>query len=440
VGLKAFESLNASQNWIKLDATGQSILPSAMDQSQIQNESHLIQLLTKRMQELVEKASQQLGFPLVLVNTERHAYFKDPHGGADTTPDMLVTHPAFFTWKLSDVDKIYATDGFLYGQGADWCLRDCWEVIIEWKTDIGTNDFRALGEAIEYARRKSFVKGKEVAADWSLIRFSRLMICDSKCFHLVLCDNSHATKCVYGEWVDPGSEQAVLDFIVRGFQVDYMRRLWVDALQRVCIQFKVELKLPCETEPTCFLGAGGCGRVFRVVSQDMQCCIKVGLGDQACSQIQEEWSKFKEFEVHFGDARAALVSISKHYQCPQRSFAAILLQPVGTPLRKTKTAIKSALDGLLKLSKNGFGHGDARLCNVVWTSDGACKWLDFRTLYQCFVGEAQMAFIRDVTSFSESLGVQPTQSLTSTAASCFVKSSIEDSLLNHFKSLWESGR
>lgn len=67
---------------------------------------------------------------LVLVNTEQHAYFEDPHNGAASKLDMLVTHPLFYKYAQSESDKKYSGDGFLFGKGADWMLRDCWEVFL----------------------------------------------------------------------------------------------------------------------------------------------------------------------------------------------------------------------------------------------------------------------------------------------------------------------
>jgi len=441
VGNKAFESLQASQSWIELEGSGERILSSKVDANTLQNESELIRLLTPRLRDLVAKAAEILGIPLVLVNTERHAYFKDPHGGADPKPDMLVTHPAFYTWNLSNTDKHYQGENFIFGEGADWCLRDCWEVIMEWKKEIGPNSFSALGEGIEYASRKSFVSSKGVAADWKATRFTRLMICDAHRFHLVLCDEARAMRCVWGEWVAPGSEQAVVDFLVRGFQPDSdgLSRVWIDAIGVLCTEFKVELRLPCKEEHTCFLGAGSGGRVFRVIPQDPggePCALKVGLGDVACSQIREEWSKYQLFSAEFGEAREILIAISKHYESPKRTFASILVVPVGTELPRTKKSIKSALEGLMKLSKAGFRHGDARRYNVIWVpAEERCKWLDLRTMNRC-AEDKVVAFLEDTRTFLMSCGLDYPHEFEEIAQSSFSGDNV-DALVQLFQFFWQ---
>jgi hypothetical protein len=344
---------------------------------------------------------------------------------------MLVTHPAFYTWKRSHNDDKFSGNNFSFGQGADWCLRDCWEVIIEWKKKIGKDDFSALGEGIEYARRKSFSwreNPAQVAEDVHARRFTRLMIGDSECFYLVLCDRDYATRCIWGEWTDQGSKDAVVDFLFQGFQIGGLKRPWVHAMTRLCKEFNVELESPCEECPTCFLGAGGCGRVFRVrsISDKELFCLKVGLGDIACSQISEEWGKFQQYSSRFGEAH--LIQICQYYQCPDRNFAGLLLQPVGQQLPMTPSALQNALNCLLQLSQAGFGHGDARRQNVVWVAEGngKCVWLDLRTLYSC--EQQQEAFVRDVVAFFTSFFTLADnhEEISQQARKCFASGSVEE--------------
>jgi len=443
LGRKAVDSLKASQNWIKLDGTGGSILQAEVDSGQISNESSLVQILTPLLREVVESASAILGIPLVLVNTERHAYFEDPHGGSASKPDMLVTHPAFYTWNKSDGDVQYCKDGFIFGKGADWCLRDCWEVIVECKKEIGMDNFTALGEGIEYARRKSFVSTAERLSevDSRSRRFTRLIVCDSKHFYLVLCVDGNAARCVWGAWVDPGSKDATVDFLVRGFETESLTRTWVNAIESSCTQFDVTLLQPNEDVPTCFLGAGGCGRVFRVLSnsQDKKMHgLKVGVGDVACSQIREEWSKFEQYSQSFSKAEAALVVISKYYESTDRACAAILLEPVGLVLPRTQKAIKSALEGLMMLSNSGFGHGDARICNVVWMPDTeCCKWVDLRTICSCSADTKVATFTRDAVAFFSSCRLECPQDFSQIAAKCLSEQSVS-TLLVLCQKVWNS--
>ena len=59
-------------------------------------ESDVVKEFTPFLQKIVKIASERSKLPLILVNTKRHAWVKDPHGGRPSKPDMLVTHPALY--------------------------------------------------------------------------------------------------------------------------------------------------------------------------------------------------------------------------------------------------------------------------------------------------------------------------------------------------------
>jgi hypothetical protein len=163
----------------------------------------------------------------------------------------------------------------------------------------------------------------------------------------------------------------------------------------------------------------------RTISDKKLFCLKVGLGDIACSQISEEWGKFQQYSSRFGEAH--LIQICQYYQCPDRNFAGLLLQPVGQQLPITSIALENALNCLLQLSQAGFGHGDARRQNVVWVTEGEgkCVWLDLRTLYSC--EQQREAFVRDVVAFFTSfctLGDKHEREIIQQARTCFASGSV----------------
>mmetsp|Transcript_42126 Transcript_42126/g.82388 ORF Transcript_42126/g.82388 Transcript_42126/m.82388 type:complete len:280 (-) Transcript_42126:106-945(-) len=277
--------------------------------------------------------------------------------------------------------------------------------------------------------------------DEKALQFTRLMICDALGFYLVLCDGGHAARCVLGGWDDAGSEEAVVDFLVRGFQTEEWSRLWLASIRALCTEFNVQLVTPCEEAPTCFLGSGACGRVFRVrsVEEDQkECALKVGLGDDASSAIHEEWSKFQSFSAKFGSAGEALIMILSHFQSPDRAFTGIVLAPVGSALPRTQKAIKSALAGLMLLSKAGFGHGDARICNVVWVDSVCSKWLDLRTMYECEEDtNKEKAFVGDATKFFDSFKLDRPDNFSDIAGESFTRNDV-NLVTDLFKNIWST--
>eukprot|EP00961_Rhodomonas_salina_P026159 353411-Rhodomonas_salina.1 len=89
-----------------------------------------------------------------------------------------------------------------------------------------------------------------------------------------------------------------------------------------------------------------------------------------------------------------------------KDSSALLIRPLGVPLPKTERGIKSALLGLLKLSRQGLKHGNARVNNVIWIeAESRALWTDLHTLRE--VGEAQFEeeFVWDVMTFALSLDV-----------------------------------
>ncbi len=58
------------------------------------------------------------------------------------------------------------------------------------------------------------------------------------------------------------------------------------------------------------------------------------------------------------------------------------------------------LHGLLKLSKNGLSHGDARPANVVWIeSEERALWTDLHSLDLVRAGDEEEDFLKDVEQF-----------------------------------------
>lgn len=381
LGKEQYATLMAAHRWNVVQGDGNPVLSSQQVEklpATTCSESDLIQWFTPRLNRLVELASTQVDSPLVLVNSERHGWVEDPSPlGAPSKPDMFVCHPAFWKSIKSTGDTQYDSGNFRFGVLAHWDLRDCVNVIVEWKCTIGFGDFSALGEGVEYARRIMHTDDNSgVCLDKPMVRITRVILADREKFFLVLCQHGVAGECVWGKWTDAGSEGAIVDFIKSGTS----GRRWVDAISSLCFQFKVTLVVN-DNNP-CFLGRGACGRVFRVrtVEHGSELALKVALDDLHCSAIREEFFNYERNKDTLAQL-GCVVSISNVFTGPDRKYAGLLSNPVGFPCKMTKANIISAVMGLRVLALSGFQHGDARLPNVViHKATQRAVWLDLRTL------------------------------------------------------------
>jgi hypothetical protein len=438
IGKSAHDDLMSLGRWAHVSGSSDAVLtPEECEEvktAAFSNESELVRWFTPRLQSVVTQAADITGFPLVLVNTERHPWVVDPHHGAPSKPDLLVVHPALYTWNKTQADtEKYDGVDFLFGQLADWDLRDSLAAVIEWKVDPGANDFRGLGEVVEYARRLAHPPGADgvTPLDKEAIRWSRFMVADRKKFQLVTFRAGQADSCVYGEWGDSGSRDALVGFLGGPSAAE---RPWLAALEKLCCEFDVAPVASAESQP-CFLGRGACGRVFRVCSRKNTAevfALKLALGDSGCTSLSAEVAA--AVAVNAVAAALPLAAVIRHHTDPDRRFAGLLVQPVGTALPRTKIATKSALLALRQLAQAGLRHGDARFPNAVWTGDAAV-WIDLRTTQ---TGKGAVAFAADVTQFAASLGVQGPLPESAVAAA-FASDNNFDALLELFGGVWRDG-
>lgn len=81
LGQQQSQLLNAAGNWKRMDPQGTAILTSALatELIDLKTEAELVRWFTPYMQEIVACASLIIKSPLVLVNTERHAWVDDKY-------------------------------------------------------------------------------------------------------------------------------------------------------------------------------------------------------------------------------------------------------------------------------------------------------------------------------------------------------------------------
>jgi hypothetical protein len=404
IGGRQLEILSQRKNLVRFQGTGRAVvekestLHKALSQPRdTYSEREIVQLLTPSLQGIVQEASAVLGHTLVLVNCEKHEWVVDPDKHASNTgPDLFITHPAFFTWKESDDDKKYGGDGFLFGEPSNWHLRDSLQGFVEIKKKIQK---ATVGQIMCVADRCSHQSPSGAPIDEKRIRVNFFLLGDTTEFYLVECLGKEAVNCTVGEWTDPGSHEAVVNFLAQ----QAFPNSWLHAITKLCHAFSVTIIEP-SLQDRCFLGLGADGRAFQVQSEEGErYALKVALGDSKCSHLQEEQQKyivFKELLVKSG----SFVSLLGHHVDDERQFAGLMIGPVGEPLTKTKKHIMSALNSLKALTEVGLKHGDARIQNVIWvTNMDKAVWLDLRrasTYKDCDPAEV---FAQDVTSFVASL-------------------------------------
>ena len=420
VGQQAHSDLERVGRWHRVIEEGPPVLDEAQCRElaslEISHESVLIQWFTPHLQRVVGEACKQAEMPLCLMNTERHPWVNDPHGGAKSKPDMLVAHPALCTQNKTEGDAKYDGDGFLFGQCSHFDLRDCVTAIMEWKVQMSPGDFSGLGEGIEYARRLSHCDPCNPCVAADDVSTTQVIVADRKGFQLLTCIRGHAESCIVGEWGESGSLRALVSFLRP------KPHAWLQGLESMC------QKLNLSATDSSFLGRGSTGRVFMAGGH----AIKVAINDGGCSMLALEHAAHDMFQQQLGKMDVT-VSCTDWVICPERQFAALAVQPVGSELPMTKVAIRSALEGLLVLANADLYHGDAREPNVVWVNGKAC-WLDLRTLNKSTDNNASSK--RDIVTFATSFGLkdQIEQFMTLTPwVLCEVPS---EELLSVFAPIW----
>jgi len=421
VGKRAYEALVSAGKWRLVPEVGPPVITEAQSREveiSIVNqsgrplrESRLICWFTPHLQRLVDKAGAKVG-KMLLVNSERHPWVLDPHLGAASKPDLFCVHPAFWKEQKSATDQEHDGPGFCFGVLAEWTCRDCVECVWEWKVQMGNDDFSALGEGIEYCKRLSHLnESTRSTLDVARARGTRLIVCDWKTFFLVRCMDGIPVECSVGSWASCGSEEAVVNFLSAE-----VSRTWASVLGSVCIQLDVEL------DGQSFLGCGAVGRVFKVTARNgAPAALKVAFGEDGCSNLRAEFHVYQAFQQRLSGITSVTCGTGhchdwgdKHQGHP--AFAGLLLTPLGGKLPQSKSAMRSALQGLKRLSEEGFKHGDARQPNVIWNAAGGqAVWVDIRMLSEVAVDESAraQAFASDVADLAKSLKIDLSGSMQS---------------------------
>ena len=371
-------------------------------QTSFSNKSDLVKWFQPHFRRLMDTVSTDVGFKMILLNTERHPWVLCPHRGAPSKTDGVGIAAELASLRVARGDEPYQNRGDTnFGRLANWVLRDSIEFISKWK--VGENFNQGLGEGIEYHRRinSSFVSDRQLQDS---TKTTDIFVANEAGFHLVRCFNGDARFIYESGWDSPCSKHALHLFASGRLWQTPRKRIWKDAITKLCTKFEVELADPSERHD-CFLGYGSSGRVFRVLRDGDAMVLKVSIGD-----VNNANSEIAEMKLHKERLRSANVTSCLVKSCIRfdEKYAGLLIAPIGRPLQRQKGHISAALCSLRKLHRAGFAHRDSRWPNAIMVGDDTCRWIDLRTLED--LKEESMdyredAFVADIATFVHSFGV-----------------------------------
>lgn len=240
---------------------------------------------------------------------------------------------------------------------------------------------------------------------------ARGMLFNQTDFWLVEVQGPAVTQRIKAKWTDSGSMRLIQEFFPQG--------PW-HGISDLCKHLKVKIADPFyfKSVTTAFLGAGGIGRVFRVVPDSMELkdarlhnimALKVVFIHDAeslkleCARLNYHHEKCKECPLLAKPMCSEVITISE-------KLAGFILSPVGLPIsykklweHKCKWFIK-VIEALKQLHIHGIAHGDPRLPNVIISADKLI-WIDIVGAYFSPENEVErnILFQRDMRILLQSL-------------------------------------
>lgn len=80
----------------------------------------------------------------------------------------------------------------LFGKLANWCLRDSFTPLLEWKVEIGAQEYAPLGEVVEYVQHIA-------SFDYGNLE-TRAVLADKNCFKLLTFLHDRLIRFISGLW------------------------------------------------------------------------------------------------------------------------------------------------------------------------------------------------------------------------------------------------
>lgn len=298
----------------------------------------------------------------------------------DAKPDFFIAPTECYEKKILKCDSKSATEreemrkrytqeknvSFRFGILADWRLRDSVYILESKFVALGNAEF---GEIIVYLQKLGGMKR------------ARGMLFNQTDFWLVEVQGPAVTQRIKAKWSDPGSIRRIQEFFPQG--------PW-HGVSELCKMLKVRIADPLyfQSKDTAFLGAGGIGRVFRVIPESIDLknarlsdmiALKVVPILEAVS-LNLEFARLKYHHLNCPECTLLAKPLCDEIVVSSE-LAGYILTPVGLSLRydvlwKNKGDwLKRVINALLLLHVHGIAHGDPRLPNVIVNLD-SLVWID----------------------------------------------------------------
>jgi hypothetical protein len=367
--LQLLQRLGAVHDFEGDEAAGPAVLDAAALQAlaDCQSETELVKRLTPVLWRLCvadDGGDDVCGY--VLVNGENCRWLDNlvaplrPH--MRLKPDLFEA-PRVCVKECAGTDKQGSGDCFIFGSLAHHHLqRDgCVRKLFEGKLDPLT--LAHLGELVKYHR---LIPGE-----------CRGMVFNGSQFWLFASFDGHAVKLVRGTWAAPGSEH-----LVRSFFDDQAPP--PPPLLPLLRQLLTALRLrPAQVDGSCFLGAGGSGRVFAVQSTEpatrraQRMALKLVPAAASVTWLGDLTHEFKALHVAAGLGAPVVPVVADSLRVLEGVGGGYLLARCGAPFNATASlaACSAAFVALAELHALAVLHGDARLPNLLLV-DGDAAWLD----------------------------------------------------------------
>jgi hypothetical protein len=357
-------------------------------------ELELIVLVTPYLRAVIQHLAVANDF--VLVNSEVYAWIQTPLENRKLwqKPDLFLCHRSAYEaadppgqdsenaqWcRAIERMKTIGADQFSFGRCA-WPLRDVMECFFEGKRQR-LSLHEATGECLAKARNLLY----RSADERSFLTPRQMVKCvmfDLSAIYLLQFDNGPvgglASVRKFG-WSTPGSFVTLLDFLQAPAS---LTPNWLHVLRSANARFHASLD-----GPSCFLGHGGMGRVFRVVvngAPQLQYALKVVewcSAEDRISLLEAELQHVHKFRRMVTDPTClALLPSSPDddtFVCydeatfpPRPCGAAVRFTPAGQCVtrrfakERPQALWRAVSSALWRLHQQGCFHGDARLENIV---------------------------------------------------------------------------
>jgi hypothetical protein len=349
---------------------------------------------------------------LVIVNSEDHHPWVET-AGAKQKPDLFAILSWMYERRIPNRDRGLVPVDYRYGVMADWQLRDCVHAL-DCKLEYSNE---ALGELIIHMQHLNFAPHVPI----------RGMLFSRTGFWLIECQGNELLSRLQGKWIQPGSVNCIRQY--------FKPSVWNQS-QELCQFLRVKVADPLHNRSdlliTAFLGAGGNGRVLKVVPQDVDLSICVAADLIALKVVKTDKkhileSELQSLKAHADSCMCNILARPRSGIVTTSGLCGFLLSPVGIcsvtremirtkAPRLRKPFLFQIGDSLVQLHIHLNGaiiHGDARISNLIVSADESAHlfWVDLMQTRVADDSDSSASFEHDVKDLVTSLIHNAVQSL-----------------------------